>query len=101
MANYLYKVKLGKFAGADTDSFAPGQERVWRCCNFAGSETILDCEGQFVDHFPSVWRHDSSTDEDALFVGNEFDETIAKVASVAAGNERQGRDGFFDLEVAA
>ncbi|MNH26780.1 hypothetical protein D3C72_2438850 [compost metagenome] len=59
--------------------FTPAQERVWRLGDIACRETMLDSERKFMDHFGSVRSDDSRTKDDALFISNNLDESVAEV----------------------
>lgn len=54
-----------------------------------------------MNQFCGTRRHDSCADEDAFFVGDDFDKSIAEIAGVGASDDIERGNGFADLQVAA
>ena len=53
-----------------------------------------------MNHLAGVWCDNRCAEYNPFFVGDNLDETIAKVRRIAAGDAVERRDGFVDGQIA-
>ena len=87
---------LSEFARCNAHCLAPAEEGVGCFGNLGGGQVVTNGQRQFVNNLGGMWRNDGGTNQNTLFIGNQFDKPIAEVAGVAARHPTPGRDGLPD-----
>lgn len=66
----------------------------------ASAHAVLDSECELVDDLGGVRGNDRGTNEGAFFVGDQFDESVAKITCIAAPDDIERCESGVDMEVA-
>ena len=62
----------------------------------ARSEAVFNGQGQFLDNLAGVGAYHGGTNNNAIGVCDNLDETITKITSIAAGNNAKRRQANFN-----